>query len=76
MDGKGGKVGKVLVSQNNVGVALVNLPKLKASAEKKDFLIEGHRALLWQPVWLKADLDNPNEDPPVKAILEEEDLDE
>lgn len=66
LDGKGKKVGKVLASAHNLGVALVDLTRLKANKQSKDFSIDGHRCLLWQPVWLRADLDNAEEQSPAQ----------
>ena len=46
-DAKGKKLGKVLASRHNLGVALVDLGRLNMNGPKHEYSVEGMRSLLW-----------------------------
>ena len=60
-DSKGKKVGKVIASRHNMGIALVDLLRLNAVGSEHEFTLDGHRTLLWQPVWMHIPLQNEEE---------------
>ncbi|CDW76044.1 aminomethyl transferase [Stylonychia lemnae] len=52
-DEKGGKIGKILASQYNAGVAMIDLLKLYNQKQNAKFFLNDRRVMLWQPTWLK-----------------------
>ena len=51
-DEKGKKLGKVLTSRNNLGIALIDLMRLNKNGPEHEYNLDGHRALMWQPIWM------------------------
>mmetsp|Transcript_13914 Transcript_13914/g.18989 ORF Transcript_13914/g.18989 Transcript_13914/m.18989 type:complete len:94 (+) Transcript_13914:906-1187(+) len=60
-DSKGRKLGKILASENNIGVALVDLARLNQNGANHEYTVEGQRTLLWQPVWMDVTLEGDQE---------------
>ena len=56
-DQKGRKLGKVLASQCNVGIALVDLERMSKNGQDHTYKLTEHQAHLWQPAWMKILLD-------------------
>ena len=62
LDAKGKKLGKVLASQYNVGVAMIDLNKLNANGPNHAYKLSGYRAIMWQPTWLDMQLSAEKEE--------------
>ena len=68
-DGKGGKIGKVLGAKNNVGTAIIDMPKMIKAAEKSKegenakYFIKDKPVIMWNPPWLTLEHLSDNEDP-------------
>ena len=60
-DSKGKKLGKVLASRNNLGIALVDIMRLNSNGAGHEYTLDGHRSLLWQPVWMNVTLSGEGE---------------
>lgn len=53
IDAKGKKLGKVISSEKNIGIALVDLNRLNNNGPNHEYkLMSDFRTYLWQPVWL------------------------
>jgi len=53
LDVKGKKLGKIISSAKNVGIALVDLNRLNKNGPNHEYFVMGDfRTYLWQPVWL------------------------
>ena len=51
-DAKGKRLGRVLTTHANLGIAMVDLSRLNKNGPEHEYTLEGLRALLWQPVWM------------------------
>lgn len=61
-DSKGKRLGKILASRKNLGIAVVDLMKMGGQdGQRETFTVEGQRTLLWQPVWMNVALENDSE---------------
>lgn len=60
-DATGKKLGKVLASHNNLGIALVDLGRLNKNGAEHEYSIEGQKTLLWQPIWMDVTLAGDSE---------------
>lgn len=74
VDENGKKLGKVLTSQFNVGVALIDLNRLNTNGPNHAYQLSGYRALLWQPTWLDMQLSAEKEEEEGEAEPEEADI--
>lgn len=75
-DQKGRKLGKVLASSKNMGVALVDLDRLNSNGANHEYkLLNDFRTYLWQPVWLDMAM-RVQEDEPLTESEEEQQPDE
>lgn len=72
-DSKGIKVGKCLASQNNVGTAIFDMPRLYKNGTESEYFIDGRKVIMWQPAWLKLiDEDNERDESAEMALTKEE----
>ena len=60
-DSGGKKLGKILASRHNLGVALVDLTRLNKNGPNHEYSIDGHQSYLWQPVWMDITLSGQGE---------------
>ena len=51
-DGKLVKIGKVLASKHNIGIALIDLTKLDKLGSQVRIFLDDYKVMLWQPTWL------------------------
>ena len=52
LDQKGKKVGKVIAHELNMGVALVDMPKIEVNGPKHKYSLAEHRVVMWSPLWM------------------------
>jgi hypothetical protein len=50
--GGGMKIGKVIASKYNCGIALIDITKLDKIGANAEFKMDDYRVILWQPMWL------------------------
>lgn len=60
-DAKGKRLGKVIASNKNLGIAMVDLSRLNQNGAQQEFTLEGQKTLLWQPVWMDVTLSGSGE---------------
>ena len=60
-DAKGKRLGRVIASNKNLGIAMVDLSRLNQNGAQQEFTLEGQKTLLWQPVWMDVTLSGSGE---------------
>jgi len=60
-DAKPVRLGKVLATTKNIGVAMIDITKLDELGTNTKYLLDDYEIALWQPSWLE--VDGPSEDP-------------
>jgi len=71
-DQKGGKIGKILGSQYNVGTAVFDLPRLFKNGVDAKYFLGDKKVIMWQPVWLKLQNQPEGEEEEPQPMTQEE----
>ena len=60
------KLGKVLISKHNIGIALIDLTKMDKLGSNIRIYLDDYKVMLWQPTWLDMvlNVDIPDDEEP------------